>query len=122
MGRSLKLVVACVAACLVVVPAASAETTRYILPPGNFGGLPTTQNSLDQLPLYDGLTPLRGNVTPADVDSYYLPEDFNPIGATRDEPTGRAGLRIVLRHLRRAAHLRQHPRRPLLRRRLGDRP
>ena len=95
MGRSLKLVVACIAACLVVAPAASAETTRYILPPGNFGGLPTTQNSLDQLPLYDGLTPLRGNVTAADVDRFYLPEDFNPIGATRDEPTGRAGLRIA---------------------------
>ena len=95
MARSSKLVVACIAACLVVVPAASAETTRYILPPGNFGGLPTTQNSLDQLPLYDGLTPLRGNVSAADVNRFYLPEDFKPIGTTRDEPTGRAGLRIV---------------------------
>ena len=95
MARSPKLVVACIAACLVAAPAASAETTRYILPPGNFGGLPTTQNSLDQLPLYDGLTPLRGNVSAADVNRFYLPEDFKPIGTTRDEPTGRAGLRIV---------------------------
>jgi acyl-homoserine lactone acylase PvdQ len=95
MGRSTKLFLGCLAACLVAAPAASAETARYILPPGNFGGLPTTQNSLDQLPLYDGLTPLRGNVSAADVNRFFLPEDFNPIGATRDEPTGRAGLRIV---------------------------
>ena len=53
------------------VPAAAgaADTQRYILPPGNFGGLPTTTNSLDQLPLYDGLTPLRGNITTADINS-----------------------------------------------------
>ena len=24
----------------------------YILPPGNYGGIPTNENSLDQLPLY----------------------------------------------------------------------
>jgi hypothetical protein len=42
------------------------DRAYYILPPGNYGGLPTTQNSLDQLPLYDALTPLRGNVTDED--------------------------------------------------------
>ncbi len=47
------------------------DRAYYILPPGNFGGLPTTVNSLDQLPLYDGLTPLRGNVTDADIDRLY---------------------------------------------------
>ena len=71
------------------------DRARYILPPGNYGGLPTTDNSLDQLPLYDGLTPLRGNVTDADIDRYYLPEDFKPIGATREEPTGRPGTTII---------------------------
>ncbi|HYI36984.1 MAG TPA: penicillin acylase family protein, partial [Thermoleophilaceae bacterium] len=91
----MKLFLGCVAACLVAAPTASAETARYILPPGNFGGLPTSQNSLDQLPLYDGLTPLRGNVSAADVNRYYIPEDFNPIGITRTEVTGRAGLRLV---------------------------
>jgi len=95
MGRCLKLVVGGIAACLLAAPAAAAETARYILPPGNFGGLPTTPNSLDQLPLYDGLTPLRGNVGNADINRYFLPEDFKPIGATRDEPTGRASTRIV---------------------------
>ncbi len=71
------------------------DRARYILPPGNYGGLPTTNNSTDQLPLYDGLTPLRGNVTDADIDRYFLPENFKPIGATRDEPTGRSGTTIT---------------------------
>jgi acyl-homoserine lactone acylase PvdQ len=76
-------------------PPTPTDRARYILPPGNYGGLPTAQNSLDQLPLYDGLTPLRGHVTDADIDSHYLPEDFKPIGATRLEPTGRAGTTIL---------------------------
>jgi len=71
------------------------DRAYYILPPGNFGGLPTTVNSLDQLPLYDGLTPLRGNVTDADIDRLYLPEDFKPIGETTEEPTGRAGTTVL---------------------------
>ncbi len=71
------------------------DRAYYILPPGNFGGLPTTANSLDQLPLYDGLTPLRGNVTDADIDRLYLPEDFKPIGETTEEPTGRAGTTVL---------------------------
>ena len=93
-GRSVSLVIAVVAA-LVFAPAAVADTAKYILPPGNFGGLPTTTNSLDQLPLYDGLTPLRGNVTAADINSHFLNENFTPIGATHTENTGRPGLRLV---------------------------
>ena len=58
------------------------DTARYILPPGNFGGLPTTPNSTDQLPLYSGLTPLRDDVTKADINNLFLPEDFKPIGET----------------------------------------
>jgi acyl-homoserine lactone acylase PvdQ len=82
------------------VPAAGADrprtdVARYILPPGNYGGLPTTDESDDQLPLYDGLTPLRGNVTDADIESHFLPEDFQPVGATREIATGRPGLRLV---------------------------
>ena len=71
------------------------DRARYILPPGNYGGLPTTDESRDQLPLYDDLTPLRGNVTDADIDKYFLPEDFKPVGATREEPTGRPGTTIL---------------------------
>ena len=74
--------------------AAGSDRARYILPPGNYGGLPTTDNSLDQLPLYDGLTPLRGNVTSDDIDRYFLPEDFQTIGTTRIEPTGRPGTTV----------------------------
>ena len=71
------------------------DTARYILPPGNFGGLPTTDDSFDQLPLYDALTPLRGQVTRRAIDRFFLPENFKPIGPTREEQTGRPGLRLV---------------------------
>ena len=71
------------------------DRAYYILPPGNFGGLPPTENSLDQLALYDGLTPLRGNVTDADIERLFLPEDFQPIGETIEEPTGRDGTTIL---------------------------
>ena len=49
----------------------------------------------DQLPLYAGLTPLRGHVTDADIERLYLPENFAPVGATHEEQTGRPGLRLV---------------------------
>ena len=71
------------------------DRAYYILPPGNFGGLPTTANSRDQLPLYDGLTPLRGNVTDADIEKLFLPEDFKPVGETIEEPTGRPGTTVL---------------------------
>ncbi len=80
---------------LAAFPAGAADLARYILPPGNYGGLPFTVNSTDQLPLYAGLTPLRDNVTRADIDRFYLPEDFQPIEPTREEATGRPGLRLV---------------------------
>ena len=31
----------------------------------------------------------------ADIERFFLPEDFRPIGATREEQTGRPGLRLV---------------------------
>lgn len=71
------------------------DLARYILPPGNYGGIPFTANSTDQLPLYSGLTPLRDNITQADIDHFYLPEDFQPIGATHEEQTGRPGLQLI---------------------------
>ncbi|HSP27672.1 MAG TPA: penicillin acylase family protein [Ilumatobacteraceae bacterium] len=76
-------------------PTITEDRAYYILPPGNYGGLPVNDNSLDQLPLYDGLTPLRGNVTDADIDELFLAADFEPIGETTDEPTGRPGTTIV---------------------------
>jgi acyl-homoserine lactone acylase PvdQ len=71
------------------------DRAYYILPPGNYGGLPTNDDSLDQLPLYDGLTPLRGDVTDADIDELFLPADFEPVGETFEEPTGRPGTTII---------------------------
>ncbi len=70
------------------------DRAYYILPPGNYGGLPTTDESRDQLPLYDALTPLRGDVTDADIEANFLPENFTPVGETREEPTGRPGTTI----------------------------
>lgn len=77
------------------MPPAAQDRAYYILPPGNFGGLPLTENSLDQLPLYDGLTPLRGNVTDEDIENLFLPENFEPIGETVEEVTGRPGTTIL---------------------------
>jgi acyl-homoserine lactone acylase PvdQ len=85
----------CVLTAFIASAAMAADTARYILPPGNYGGIPFTANSTDQLPLYSGLSPLRDNITPADIDTYYLPEDFQPIGATTAENTGRMGLQIL---------------------------
>ena len=75
-------------------PATAADTARYILPPGNYGGVVFNAHSTDQLPLYSGLTPLRDNITPADIAQYYLPEDFQPIAPAQEEVTGRPGLQL----------------------------
>src|SRR5262245_36304874 len=79
---------------LAAIPAAAADIARYILPPGNYGGLPFSVNSTNQLPLYSGLSPLRDNITLADINNFYLPEDFSPIGVDHDEVTGRPGLTL----------------------------
>src|SRR5437764_671957 len=71
------------------------DRAYYVLPPGNYGGFPPTVESLNQLPLYDALTPLRGNVSDADIARDFLPENFAPVGATRVEATGRPGTTIV---------------------------
>ena len=76
-------------------PAPSEDTARYVLPPGNYGGVPTTDQSLDQLPLYDGLTPLRDDITAEDLEAGFLPEDFTPIEPTTEEQTGRPGVEIL---------------------------
>ena len=47
------------------------------------------------MPLYDGLTPLRGAVTDTDIDNLFIPQDFQPIGETVEEPTGRQGTTIL---------------------------
>jgi acyl-homoserine lactone acylase PvdQ len=80
---------------LTLFPAAAAadDLAFNVLPPGQYGGLPATPatHGTDQIPLYDSLTPLRGNVTAADIAQHYKPEAFAPIGASTAEPTTRAG-------------------------------
>lgn len=76
-------------------PGGGTDKAHYILAPGNSGRLPANPNTLDQLPLYDGLTALRGDVGPTDIDRYFLPMDFAPIGGATVIDTGREGLSIV---------------------------
>src|SRR5438105_2706240 len=75
--------------------AAQSDIARYVLPPGDFGGIPTDPHSLDQLPLYSGLTPLRRNVSMSDVFHFYLPMNFAPIGSTQIEPVGRTDVTVT---------------------------
>ena len=102
MSRVRSFLFVVVAALAAIVPASASagiksgdDIARYILPPGNYGGLPLTENSTDQLPLYSGLTPLRDDITKSDIADHFLPEDFAPIGDAHEEDTGRAGTRIV---------------------------
>ncbi len=75
--------------------AAQSDVSRYVLPPGNYGGLPTGPHSLDQLSLYSGLTPLRRNVSMNDVRRFFLPMNFRPIGATQIQPVGRSDVTVA---------------------------
>jgi acyl-homoserine lactone acylase PvdQ len=68
-------------------------TILNVLPPGQAGSLPATDDSTDQLPLYDGLTPLEGRVAPGDLSRYFKTARFNlPRGGPVVRP--RAGLTI----------------------------
>lgn len=89
-----------VAVLLIVAPAQArvdfSGPAFNILAPGEFGGLPANQYSTDQGKLYDALTPLRGNVTTADLSRLYLSEKFGVTGpVVRREQTGRPGLQIL---------------------------
>jgi acyl-homoserine lactone acylase PvdQ len=75
--------------------AAQRDIARYVQPPGNYGGIPTGPHSLDQLPLYSGLTPLRRNFSMSDVFRFYLPMNFRPIGTAQNEPVGRSDVTVT---------------------------
>jgi acyl-homoserine lactone acylase PvdQ len=84
----------CAAALVCAAPAQAAKldygkTVRNVLPPGQYGAQQQTTNSTDQVPLYDGLTPLGSNVTLADIARLYKSARFNqPKGGeiTRPRP------------------------------------
>jgi hypothetical protein len=66
---------------------------RNVLAPGQYGGQQTNANSTDQIPLYDGLTPLGSSVTLADIARFYKSAAFNrPKGGEVERP--RPGLTI----------------------------
>jgi hypothetical protein len=87
--------VAAVAGALIAGPATGEDFAYNVLPPGQYGGLPTTVHSTDQIPLYDGLTPLRGDVSVDDIQRFFKPENFQPNGSTTQVATGRPGLTMV---------------------------
>ena len=76
-------------------PVIADDRAFYVLPPGNFGGIPTTDDSLDQLALYDGLTPLRDDISSDDLDAFFLAMNFAPVGATTVEDVGRDDVTVT---------------------------
>src|SRR4051794_11461865 len=96
MVRSLVLSVALA----LMLPATALGATDFgrgvynVLPPGQFGGLPLTKHSGDQLPLYDGLTPLWDQVSGADITKHFKPERFGVVGKVEQTERPRKGLTI----------------------------
>ena len=74
-----------------------ASTAFDILPPGENGGVAFNRNTNDQARMYDGLTPLQGWVTKADLARYFKPEwlSTKASGPTHVENVGRGGTRVV---------------------------
>ncbi len=93
-GRWVTAVAVALAAALLAPAAASADRALNVLPAGQFGGTPLNEHSRDQLPLYDALTPLRGNVGTDALNRFFKPEDLRPIGETEVEATPRPGVTI----------------------------
>ena len=94
-GRSVSFVIAVLAA-LVFAPAAFADTAKYILPPGNFGGLPTTHElARPAAALRRADAAARATSPTADINKHFLPEDFAPIGADARGEHRPPGLRII---------------------------
>jgi len=88
------LVVALVGALTLVLSPLEAASPRRdyaaaawtILPPGENGSLAFDRNTRDQAALYDGLTPLRGDVTAADLRRFFKPA---PLGVAVQQPRRR---------------------------------
>lgn len=65
-----------------------------VLPPGEGGSLVPSAASTNQIPLYNGLTPLGGNITQADVRKYFKDDSLGSTVGTR-EHVPLAGLTII---------------------------
>jgi acyl-homoserine lactone acylase PvdQ len=66
-----------------------------VLPPGQAGELGVGPHGVDQIALYDGLTPLGGNVTQRDLTRFYKSARFGVEGKPERTVRPREGLRIV---------------------------
>src|SRR5690349_13599254 len=93
---------AAVLAGLSLVPGAGgAARTDYasvalnVLPSGQSGDLLFPPTAKDQLRLYDGLTPLGGNVKPRDLTRYFKSERFGVTGKVVRAEVPRNGVRIL---------------------------
>jgi acyl-homoserine lactone acylase PvdQ len=77
-----RVVLSSVLAFLMLVPAASAapldfgRQTWNVLPSGQSGSLPPDEHSVDQLRIYDALTPLSGDITSNSITSYFKSARF----------------------------------------------
>ncbi len=97
MGRRL-LIAACAAALLVPAGASArdyAGTALNIIPSGQQGGVPPAADADRQAKMYDGLTPLFGNVSTSALFRYFKSEKLTngPGPLTTERP--KAGLKIV---------------------------
>src|SRR3954469_24980607 len=85
----------------VAAPAAAkdyAPDALNIIPSGQYGGFPAAAGADQQALMYDGLTPLFDQVTPADLTKYFKTEALGAPGSpgpTRVEPTPRKGVTLV---------------------------
>src|SRR5215212_1715493 len=84
-----------------VLPGSATAKTDFsrqaynILPPGQAGVLPTVPNSTDQIPMYDGLTPLFGSVTAQDIPRYFKSAKFGLGTRAVKSYRPRRGVKIV---------------------------
>jgi acyl-homoserine lactone acylase PvdQ len=61
--------------------------TYSVMPPGQSGAIPAEDNSLDQLELYDALTPLGGDIGPRHILRYFKSAGFfEPRGGPVERP------------------------------------
>jgi acyl-homoserine lactone acylase PvdQ len=72
-----------------------ADVARNVLPPGQAGDLGIGRHSVDQIALYDGLTPLGADVTARDLNRYFKSARFGVEGRPERTVRPRAGVRIV---------------------------
>ena len=74
-----------------------AQLALNVLPSGQYGTVPPSAAATGQAQMYDGLTPLSGDVTDADLTEYFKSEHFGTDGQgpTRTEADTPEGVTVV---------------------------